>query len=114
MSENLKVHSQYNLILRAVWSPIKDHIESFPVYEIWYANNHTKNYLSATEEAKVNYKCYLKYFKENYNLKFGRLQTVVCLKCEVNHKLKKPSHEWQCEMSGYCRAHSTGRQELRH
>jgi hypothetical protein len=83
---------------------IKEHIESFPLKTSHYSAK-TKHYLDATLNVKtmhnlfvkkcpdmqhlLKYEFYLKYFNENYALKFGRPQVDVCSECErLGAKLK--------------------------
>nr|CAH7751890.1 unnamed protein product [Callosobruchus chinensis] len=83
---------------------IKNHIESFPVKTSHYSNKNY-HYLDANLNVKimhdlfikknpdlrglVKYEFYLKYFNENYSLRFGRCQVDVCSECErINAKIK--------------------------
>lgn len=83
---------------------IHDHIESFPVKKTHYA---AKEYLYLSSELTVNkmyelfkerfpsvgvkYEFYLKYFNENFTLKFGKPQIDTCAYCEERQvKLKSP------------------------
>jgi hypothetical protein len=83
---------------------IKEHIESFPLKTSHYSAK-TKHYLDATLNVKtmhnlfvkkfpdmqhlLKYEFYLKYFNENYALKFGRPPVDVCSECErLGAKLK--------------------------
>ena len=76
---------------------IKEHIESFPTKASHYSKT-DKRYLDAKLNVRtmyellkkkwpdlgqaVKYEYFLKYFKENYNLGFGRPQVDVCSECE--------------------------------
>lgn len=80
-----------------VIAKIRDHIESFPLKVSHYSTK-TIKYLDARLNAKmmhslfirkypelqgnIKYEYFLRYFKENYNLKFGRPQVDVCSQCE--------------------------------
>jgi len=81
----------------------KINIESFQTKEIHYSNNIKKIYLSGELDVKEmyelfktkysesddKYKYYLKYFKENFNYKFGRPQVDVWSACkECIQKIK--------------------------
>lgn len=86
---------------------IKEHIESFPCKTSHYSNSKIVHYLDAKLSVKsmyelftkkwpdlsnkVKYEYYLKYFNENYSLRFGRPQIDVCSECErLGTKLKDP------------------------
>ncbi|VEN61902.1 unnamed protein product [Callosobruchus maculatus] len=76
---------------------IKKHIDAFPVKVSHYSSKIIR-YLDASLDVRkmhnlfvnkypelenlVKYEFYLKYFKENFNLKFGRPQVDVCSECE--------------------------------
>lgn len=76
---------------------IKEHIQTFPVKVSHYSSK-TIRYLDASLNVKtmhslfvekypelenlVKYEFYLKFFNENFNLKFGRPQVDVCSECE--------------------------------
>lgn len=83
---------------------IRQHIESFPTKESHYLGKPIQ-YLDATLSVKQMYilfkeKCpgnivgftyFFNYFRENYNLSFGRPQVDTCCKCEeLNVKIKNP------------------------
>lgn len=86
---------------------IKMHIESFPLKISYYSSSRT-TYLDARLNVKimynlfikkypqlenqVKYEYYLKYFKQNYDYRFGRPQIDVCGICEnLSVKLKDPN-----------------------
>lgn len=87
---------------------IRDHIESYPKKMSHYASQ-TVTYLDATLSIKkihdmflekypdltnnnmVKYEFFLKYYKDNYNYKFGRPQVDVCSICEdLTVKMRSP------------------------
>lgn len=83
---------------------IHEHISSFPTKSTHYGQNEI-SYLDARLNVKimyqlfksvypdstVKYEFYLKYFHENFNLRFGRPQIDVCSSCEeLETKLKNP------------------------
>lgn len=87
---------------------IKEHIESFPCKISHYSSGKEVKYLDGklnvksmydlfikkwpTLNKKVKYEYYLKYFNENYSLRFGRPQVDVCSECErLGSKLKDPN-----------------------
>lgn len=95
------LRGQHNNRPRAIcneWTEkIKEHIESFPVKVSHYSSK-IIHYLDASLNVKkmhslfvekypqlqdlVKYEFYLKYYNENYNLRFGRPQVDVCSECE--------------------------------
>lgn len=87
---------------------IKDHIESFPSKTSHYSSSKVIQYLDSKLSVKamyellvkkwpdlkqtVKYEYYLKYFNENYSLRFGRPQVDVCSECErLGTRLKDPN-----------------------
>lgn len=87
---------------------IKDHIELFPSKTSHYSSSKTVKYLDGKLtvkcmyelfikkwpelKTKVKYEYYLKYFNENYSLRFGRPQVDVCSECErLGTRLKDPN-----------------------
>jgi hypothetical protein len=83
---------------------IREHIESFPFKEA-HCSSHVLKYLDAGLDvrqmhvlfqekypsANVSYKYYLKFFKENFTLAFGRPQTdACCIHEQPPQKLKSP------------------------
>ncbi|KAJ4449231.1 hypothetical protein ANN_00628 [Periplaneta americana] len=107
---------------------VHDHIASFPVHTSHYSSgNHI--YLDARlnvqkmfdlykakyPDTKVNYKYYVKYFNDNFNLTFGQPQIDTCVTCEslmvkirshmLNDEAKQnlpPSPNFQSKMSSTC------------
>ena len=86
---------------------VKEHIDSFPKNQSHYSLK-TIFYLDPTLTVKamhslflkkypelrnkVKYEYYLKYFKENFQLRFGRPQVDVCSLCEeLGTKLRYPN-----------------------
>lgn len=99
--------SRHNAIPGELCVKIQDFIESFDVKEIHYSNNIVKKYLSATLDVKsmhrifvekfpelesnIKYDFFNNFFKENFDLSFGRPQIDVCSKCEeLKVKLRDP------------------------
>lgn len=84
---------------------LREHIDSFPVKQSHYSGKEFK-YLDAKLNVKimytlykemypntrVKYDFYIKYFRENYSLSFGRPQVDTCCSCEeLSVKIKSPS-----------------------
>jgi len=84
---------------------IRQHIQSFPT-KISHYSTKTYKYLDPRLNVKIMhnlfkdkhpnapvlYSYYVKYFKEHYDLRFGRPQVDTCCKCEeLNIKIKSPS-----------------------
>lgn len=97
---NAKSHAVSGEICKQIY----DHIRSFPTKSSHYGQNEA-TYLDARLNIKlmynlfkskypqttVKYEFYLKYFNENFKLKFGRPQIDVCSACEeMETKLKRP------------------------
>lgn len=94
-----------NAIPGAVVYAIKQHISEFPVKEAHYSSRQYryldeklnvklmwKAFLEKHPSIHVEYTFYLKVFKENFNLSFGRPQVDTCCQCEdLKLKLKSPS-----------------------
>lgn len=100
---------------------IYDHITSFPTKTTHYGSTQI-NYLDARlnlktmynlfkikyPETKVKYEFYVKYFNENFKLRFGRPQIDVCSACEeLDIKLKNPhlSPNAKLALQGELQAH---------
>lgn len=81
---------------------VREHIESFPLKEAC-CSSHVHKYLDARLDvrqmhglfqekypsANVSYKCYLKFFKENFSLAFGKPKTdICCVEKQPSQKLK--------------------------
>lgn len=96
---------KHNVIPGNVCQKIHSHIESFPKKRTHYAGKQIE-YLDARLDVKtmnslfmqsnpnlpVKYEFYLKYFKENFRLRFGRPQVDTCIKCEeLSIKIKSAS-----------------------
>lgn len=101
------IGSRHNAITGEICLSIKQFIDSFDIKEVHYSNNTTKKYLPANLNVrimydmyinkfpnmkdKVKYTFFLKYFKENYALSFGRPQIDVCSFCEeYKQKIRSP------------------------
>lgn len=83
---------------------VHEHVESFPVKESHYCGMQVQ-YLHADlnvktmyemfrkkyPDTKIGYSFYFKYFKDNFNLRFGQPQVDCCCTCEeLKLKLKSP------------------------
>lgn len=102
------LHNNRPRALCSEWiAKIKEHIECFPVKTAHYSAK-TYYYLDANLNVKkihnlfikkypelekiVKYEFFLRYFNENYDLKFGRPQVDVCSECErLNVRIKDGS-----------------------
>ncbi|KAL4132331.1 hypothetical protein QTP88_009502 [Uroleucon formosanum] len=92
------IGSRHNIIPGEICVKIKEFIERFDAKEIHYSNNTTKKYLPSTLNIKLMYEMFIKinlnlnptvkygffcqYFKQNFDLSFGRPQIDVCSTCE--------------------------------
>ena len=98
---NVKSHAISGEICKKIF----DHIHSFPTKVTHYGTNVIR-YLDARLNVKImynlfktkypnfniKYEYYLKYFNENFKLRFGRPQIDVCSKCEEFEVKIKNSH----------------------
>lgn len=88
-------HPKKNTIPPNVLKKIHDHIMSFPRKQTHYSGRHME-YLDTRLDVKtmfllfkakypdlgIKYKFYIRYFKENFSLRFGRPQVDTCITCE--------------------------------
>lgn len=103
--DNRGKHPKANTKSPEICFMIHEHILSFPRKKTHYSGKEIE-YLDARLDIKimhglfvkkypqvnVNYKYYLKYFKENFSIRFGRPQVDTCITCEqLNVKIKSPS-----------------------
>lgn len=99
------MNEKANVIKPEICKAIHEHILSFPVKNTHYGGKQIK-YLDSRLNVKtmhelyikkhptlfVKYEFFLKYFKENFNFRFGRPQVDTCITCEeLGVKIKSPS-----------------------
>lgn len=91
--------SRHNIINGEYLQKIHDFIEALPIKEVHYSNDIRKKYLSSSLNCKLLHEMFLTknadiaadvikynffniYFRQNFNISFGRPQVDVCSECE--------------------------------